>query len=224
MNEFHDWANEVQCTPEQTIELTRLACDVARDAAPKVHRVINNCCPYAEYVQLKQWSGQEAKYRQRTPWQFMKELTDAGVDYTVIGQQMYFPYRDLQDIIIYLERFEEFKKPLHLSEIGASAGPTELTVKTKKLGFPKEPYIWHRPWDEELQADWLEGVYQLAYSKPFIEGAHWFDFLDPYAYIDNGGILRTPKGEKKAGFDRMLKIRQQWKNLSADTSGKKSHG
>jgi endo-1,4-beta-xylanase len=225
MNEFHDWANEVQCTPEQTIELTRLACDVARDTAPDVQRVINNCCPYAEYVQLKQWSGQEAKYRQRTPWQFMRDLTDAGVDFTVIGQQMYFPYRDLQDIVMYLERFEVFKKPLHLSEVGTSAGPTDLTVKTKKKpGLPKDPYIWHRPWDEELQADWIDGVYKLAYSKPFIQGVHWFDFLDPFCYIENGGILRTSQGEKKAGYDRLLKIRSQWKNLSANKAGKNSHG
>ncbi len=221
VNELHDWANEVQLTPDQTVELTRLACDVAKDTAPKVHRVVNNCCPYAEYVQLKQWSGQEAKYRQRTPWQFMKDLTDAGVDYTAIGQQMYFPYRDLQDINLLLERFEVFGKPLHLSEVGASAGPTELTVKTKqKPGLPKEPYIWHRPWDEELQADWLEGVFTLAYSKPFVEGAHWFDFVDPFCYIENGGILRTPKGETKAGYDRLLKLQQQWKNLSANKAGK----
>jgi hypothetical protein len=53
VNEFHDWANEVQCTPEQTVELTKLACEVARDTSPKVQRIINNCCPYAEYVQLK---------------------------------------------------------------------------------------------------------------------------------------------------------------------------
>jgi endo-1,4-beta-xylanase len=213
VNELHDWANECQLNPEQTVELTKLACDVARDTAPKVHRLINNCCPFAEYVQLKEWSGQPAKYRQRTPWQFTKDLIDAGVDFTVIGQQMYFPYRDLQDIIVFLERYETFGKPLQLSEIGAPGGPTERSVKLGTVLFPTEPYIWRRHWDEELQADWLEAVYTLAYSKPYIEAANWFDFVDPYYFIDNGGLLRSSEGEKKAAYDRLARLTEYWKSL-----------
>lgn len=214
MNEFHDWANEVQVTPEQTIELTRLACEVAKDANPKVHRLINNCCPFAEYVQLGQWSGQDAKYPQRTPWEFTKELVDAGVDFTLLGQQMYFPYRDLQDIVLTIERFEIFGKTIQLSEVGAPGGPTDKTIKLGTVGFPKEPYVWHRHWDEELQADWMESVYTLAYSKPYIEAANWFDFVDPYSYIENGGLLRSLEGEKKAAYDRLKKMQERWKNLS----------
>jgi hypothetical protein len=210
VNELHDWANECGLNRDQTVELTRLACDVAKATAPRVHRLVNNCCPYAEYVQLGRWSGQEARYPQRTPWQFTKDLADAGVEFTLLGQQMYFPYRDLQDIVLLIERFEAFRKPLHLSEIGAPGGPTEYSIKLGKSQFPKEPYAWRRPWDEELQADWLEAVYTLALSKPFIEGAHWFDFVDPYAYIENGGLLRSPGGEPKSAYDRLLALRNRW--------------
>jgi hypothetical protein len=213
VNELHDWANECALTREQTIELTRLGCEVARSVAPKVHRIVNNCCPYAEYVQLGEWSGGKARYPQRTPWQFTKDLVDAGVDFTVLAQQMYFPYRDLQDIVIFLERFEEFRKPFQLSEIGAPAGPSEYSIKTGRSTFPKEPHTWRRPWDEELQADWLEAIFTLAYSKPWIEAANWFDFADPYYYIENGGILRSPKGEKKAGYARFSNMVQRWKSL-----------
>ncbi len=213
VNELHDWANECQLTPEQTVELTKFACEVARDTAPNVHRLVNNCCPFAEYVQLKEWSGQPARYRQRTPWQFTRDLVDAGVDFTLIGQQMYFPYRDFQDIVILLERFETFGKPVHLSEVGAPGGPTERSVKLGTVGFPKEPFIWHRPWDEELQADWLEGVYTLAYSKRFIEGAHWFDFVDPYYFIENGGLLRSSEGQTKAAYDRLARLEETWRAL-----------
>jgi endo-1,4-beta-xylanase len=213
VNELHDWANECQLTPGQTVELARLACDVAKATAPGVQRLVNNCCPYAEYVQLGEWSGGPAKYHQRTPWQFTKDLVDAGVDFTILAQQMYFPYRDLQDIIIFLERFEEFGKPFHLSEVGAPGGPTERSVKLGTIGFPKEPYIWHRQWDEELQADWLSGVYRLVYGRKFITGAHWFDFVDPYHFIDSGGLLRSSHGEKKAAFDRFAQLRQSWERL-----------
>ena len=213
VNELHDWANECQLNHEQTIELTRLGCDVAKAEAPRVHRLVNNCCPYAEYVQLKQWSGQEAKYPQRTPIQFTKDLVDAGVDFDLVGQQMYFPYRDLQDIVMLLERYEQFGKPLQISEIGAPGGVTDSTIRLGKSKFPTEPHIWRRPWDEELQADWLEGVFTLAYSKPFIEAANWFDFVDPYSYIENGGLLRSPEGETKASYDRMQRLVDRWKAL-----------
>jgi hypothetical protein len=213
VNELHDWANECQLTPEQTIELTRLGCDVARSVAPRVHRLVNNCCPFAEYVQLGEWSGQKAKYPQRTPWQFVRDLVDAGVDFTLIGQQMYFPYRDLQDIIIFLERYAQFGKPLQLSEVGAPGGPTEHAVRLGTYTWPKEPFAWHRPWDEELQADWLDAIFSLAYSKPWIEAANWFDFVDPFHFIDTGGLLRSPKGETKAAYERLLNMQDQWKNL-----------
>jgi len=213
VNELHDWANECLLSPEQTIELTRLACEVAKSEAPDVHRLINNCCPFAEYVQLGEWSGQKALYPQRTPWQFTRDLIEAGIDFTLIGQQMYFPYRDLQDTILLIERFAAFGKKIQLSEIGCPGGPTEISVKTGTVLLPKEPYVWHRPWDEELQADWLEGIYTLAYSKPYIEAANWFDLVDPYSYIDNGGLLKNEKGERKAAFYRLKKLTENWKKL-----------
>lgn len=215
VNEFHDWANEIEVTPEQAVEITRLACEVARDTAPKVHRLINNCCPYAEYVQLRKWGERDARYRQRTPNQFMRDLVSAGVDFTITGQQLYFPYRDLQDTILLLERLEEFGRPVQLTEVGASSGPNKSSVMNGTLGFPEEPHIWHRPWDEELQADWLEGLYTLAYSKPWIEAVNWYDFVDPYAFIKTGGLLRSPQGEKKAAYERLLTLQSQWKALPA---------
>jgi len=213
VNEFHDWANEIEVMPEQTVEITKLACDVAKATNPKVHRLINNCCPYAEYVQLKKWGELDAKYRQRTPHQFMQDLIEANVDFTITGQQMYFPYRDLQDTILLIERLEQFGRPVQLTEVGVSSGPNRDSVMSDRLGFPTEPYIWHRYWDEELQADWLEGLYTLAYSKPWIEAVNWYDFVDPYSFIKNGGLLRSPQGEKKAAYERLVKLQANWKAL-----------
>ncbi|HRS91568.1 MAG TPA: endo-1,4-beta-xylanase [Candidatus Marinimicrobia bacterium] len=213
VNEAHDWANELRLKPEEIVNVTKLACEVAKATNPKVHRLINNCCPFAEYVQLKKWGELDAIYPQRTPHQFMQDLVDAGVDFTITGQQMYFPYRDLQDTIILIERLEKFGRPVQLTEIGASSGPTKDSINTGQLGMPTEPYVWHRHWDEELQADWLEGIYTLAYSKPWIEAANWYDFVDPYAWIKTGGLLRSPNGERKAAWQRLLKLKEQWKNL-----------
>ncbi len=214
VNEFHDWANECRLTRDQIIEVTRLACDVARDAAPKVKRLINNCAPFAEYVQLGKMTELEAFYPQRTPFQFVKELKEAGVDFDITGIQMYFPYRDLADTCILIEKFESIGKPIQLTEVGASSGPTDDSVKSGKLLISPEPYVWHRPWDEELQADWAEGLYTFAYSRKSIEAANWYDFVDPFHWIPNGGLLRTPKGERKASWDRLARMKERWAKLS----------
>lgn len=215
-NEFHDWAVEVNVTPEQSVELVKLACEVAKDTNPNIHRIINNCCPFAEYVQLARTSGAPARYPQRTPWEFTRDLVDAGVDFTMLGQQMYFPYRDLQDIMVCLERLAAFKKPVQLSEVGAPGGPTNLSAKTGKSGFPQEPFIWRRPWDEELQADWLESICTLAYSRDWIENFSWFDLRDEGSFQSNGGLLRSDEGEKKAAWHRMKNLRDSWKNPRAN--------
>ncbi|HEX2982450.1 MAG TPA: endo-1,4-beta-xylanase, partial [Ignavibacteriales bacterium] len=213
INEAHDWANELQLSPDQITEVAKLACDVSKDTNPKVHRLINNCCPFAEYVQLKKWGKLDAKYPQRTPIKFMQDLAAAGVDFTITGGQMYFPYRDLQDIIINIERFEQFGKPHQLTEVGASSGPTKDSINTGRLEIEREPYIWRRPWDMELQADWLEGIYTLAYSKPWIEAVNWYDFVDPFSWIKNGGLHESARGEKKAAFDRLINLRKQFESL-----------
>jgi endo-1,4-beta-xylanase len=213
VNEFHDWANECRLTPDQIIEVTRLACDVTHDTNPKVKRLINNCAPFAEYVQLRKMTELDATYPQRTPFQFLKQLIEAGVRFDISGIQMYFPYRDLADTFVLIEKFSTLGKTIQLTEVGASSGPSEDSIASGKLTITDEPYPWHRPWDEELQADWMEGMYSLAYSKPYIEAINWYDFVDPFSWISTGGFLRSPKGETRAVYDRLLHLKKQWNNM-----------
>ncbi len=210
VNELHDWANETQLTPDQAVEIARLACDAARDTAPTVGRLINNCCPFAEYVQLRKWGNLDARYPQRTPWEFMRDLVDAGVDFTITGQQMYFPTRDLQDSLLAIERMAAFGRPVQITEVGTSAGPSRRTVLDGSLGLPTEPYAWHRPWDEALQADWLEGIYTLAYSLPFVEAVNWYDYVDGPSWLANGGLVRDAQGARKPAHDRIAQLRRDW--------------
>jgi GH35 family endo-1,4-beta-xylanase len=213
VNELHDWANELQLNHEQITELARLINDVSKSVAPIVKTTINSCCLFAEYVQMNQYSsGNQATYRQRTPWQWTKDLLDAGIDIDIIELQMYYPYRDLQDSILMTERFEVFNKPMHYSEVGVSGGPTETSVKLGTVNLPEEPYLWHRPWDEETQADWLEQIYTLAYSKPYIKACNWFDLTDPHSYMQNGGLFKSEKGEPKAAYHRLKNLKEKWEN------------
>ncbi len=216
VNELHDWANELELNHEQTIELTRLACTVARETNPDVRLLINNCCPFAQYVQMGKWCDREARFPQRTPFQFVKQLIEAGVDFDIAGVQMYFTKQLLADCVEMIERYQGLGKTVHLTEVGCpSAGVTREFADQEIIPWSAQPCEWRRHWDEGLQADWLEAIFSIAFSKPWIEAANWYDLVDPYGYLQQGGLLRSPQGEKKAGFERLLALKNQFQSKTA---------
>lgn len=211
VNELHDWANELELTPEQTVEITKLVCDVTRAENSHIRLLINNCCPFGEYVQTKKWTERPAKYPQRTPYQFLQDVERAGVDYDIIGGQMYFTRYPLADAIQVLERYEDFGKQVQIAEIGSpSRGISQEFHEKEYSDFSNLPYEWHRHWDENLQADWLENIFTFAYSRPQIEAANWYDLVDPFGFLKSGGILKSVKGEPKAAYHRLLELKERW--------------
>lgn len=215
INEAHDPANVFGLRPEQMVEIARFICDVARDTNPSVHRLINNCCLQADYIQITDWSKVDRSMPLITPRQFIKMCHEAGVDFTITGQQLYFPYtnRDLADTIRMTERLQTYGRPVQITEIGATSGPTPETVADGTLPLPDRPYAWHRHWDPDLQADWLEQIYGILYSKPWIEAVNWYDFADHHAFIEEGGLLHGPEGRPKPAYDRLVAMQERWQKL-----------
>jgi hypothetical protein len=211
VNELHDWANELELSPEQLVILTKHACEVARSVNSKIKLLINNCRPFGDYVQMGKWHDKPAKFKQRTPHQFIKDLISAGVDFDIIGIQVYYAYYSAADAIRNIERFKEFNKSVQLSEVGCPSAGIKLEFADPPVeDFTRLPYDWHRHWDEELQGDWLEYTFTYAYSQDFIEGANWYDFVDPFSFLVKGGILRSTNGEEKSAVNRLLKLKEKW--------------
>ncbi len=206
VNEYHDWGNIHNHTPDQITEIVRLACDKTKETNPKVVRILNNCCPFAEYVARGRMARMDATRPLRSPRQFLKDMIDAKVEFDVLGIQIYFPQRDLSDIVRLLERMAVFGKPIYITEIGASSNLDQVSAG----GSIKEPYAWHRHWDEALQADWLEQVYTLYYSKPYIKTINWYDFSDFRPYLANGGLVREDCSTKLS-FQRLKNLLASWK-------------
>ena len=210
VNEYHDYANIFDHTPEQITEIVRLACDRTKSENPKVVRILNNCAPWGEYVARGTMARKRATRPLRTVRRYLSDLRDAGVQYDVLGIQIYFPQRDLSDIARLLERLRTFGKPLFITEIGASSNLRAPNPSGAIRAAADEPFAWHREWDEELQADWLEQVYSIYYSRPYVSAFNWYDFSDFRPYIVNGGLVRedcTPK----ASFRRLGKLLETWR-------------
>ncbi len=172
VNEYHDWANIHNHTPEQITEIVRLACDTTKEVNPKRRADSEQLLSLGENTShAAGWPGWRRRGRLRTVRKYLQDLVEAGVEFDVVGIQIYFPQRDLSDIARLVERLSVFGKPIYITEIGASSNlvaPRILPARRTRDG--DEPYAWHRHWDEELQADWLEQVYTLWYSKPSNQG------------------------------------------------------
>jgi endo-1,4-beta-xylanase len=213
INEYHDWANVHNHTPEQISEIVRLACETTKQVNPKVVRILNNCHPWEDYVARGRMGRQmEANRPLRTVRKYLHDCINAGAEFDVVGIQIYFPQRDLSDIARLIERLSVFGKPIYITEIGASSNLIAPNPSGAVNQTGDEPYAWHRPWDEELQADWLEQVYTLWYSKPNIKAINWYDFSDFRPFIVNGGLVREDCSPKRSFF-RAKELLASWNRL-----------
>jgi endo-1,4-beta-xylanase len=203
INEAHDKSNLPHLNHGQILELTREACRSARQGAPDVKRLINNCCLWAEYAKTRNKDGS----RRWSPWRYLDDCVKSNVEFERIGLQLYYPSQDLFEIERMLDRFKSFGRPLHISEISCNSAPglDAASMRPKEL-VPG----WHGPWTETMQADWLEAIYTLCYSKPEFEAVGWWDVADyPGHFWPNGGLLRQDFSPKES-YTRLLTLKRSW--------------
>jgi hypothetical protein len=203
INEAHDKTNLFRFNHEQLLELTREGCAAARRGAPHVIRQINNCCLWGEYAKNRNPDGS----RKWTPWRYLDDCVKSNAEFECIGLQLYYPAYDLFEIERMLDRFTVFGKRLHISEISCNSAPgldpESMLAKDDVAG-------WHGPWTESMQADWLEGMYTICYSKPEFEAINWWDVDQaPGHFWPYGGLLRKDYTPKEAYF-RLLTLKKNW--------------
>lgn len=203
INEAHDKANLFRLNHAQLLELTREACRAAREGSPTVKRLINHCCLWAEYAKRANDDGT----RRWSPFRYLSDCVDAGVEFEVVGLQLYYPQHDLFEIERMLDRFKAFKRPMHITELACnSASGLDAASMRPNSVVPG----WHGAWSEATQADWAEGIYTLCYSKPEFEAVGWWDLADYGGHFwPFGGLLRgdfTPK----ESYRRLLQLQQRW--------------
>jgi GH35 family endo-1,4-beta-xylanase len=207
INEAHDWANDVDYSQEQLTEMTRLAADVTLEADPDAVRVVNSCWTWSEYVATGRNYSRTIGRPARSVLQYIKDLIEAGVGFEAIGLQMYYPTRDLFEIDRQLERFSQFGKAVHITELGVSS--SVRPVKYDPIVDVHIKRYWHgRRWNEADQADWIEGYYTLCYSKPPVEAVTWWDFCDP-SFIPHGGFV-DENLRPKEGYHRLKGLIESW--------------
>jgi hypothetical protein len=143
-------------TYEQMIEMTRTACLAAKAADAKGRRIIEVHFPWGEYYAREKMT--------MPPLIYADVVIQSGISFDAFGLVLEFGkdkpgmhIRDLMQISSRLDCFAVFSKPLHItvSVPGAAADCDRAGA-------------WRKPWDESVQADWIEQFYKITLGRPFV--------------------------------------------------------
>lgn len=199
---------------EQIIELTRLLVSQVKTLLPGARTLVTITQPFGEY-HARGRGGAPAGV---PPMLYAEMLANAGIAFEAFGLEIEMGVpatghftRDLFQLSCALDRFATLGRPVFLTAIGApgraSADPQDLSGGRM---VPDLAGRWHRPWDPQLQAEWMEAVYQVALSKPFVEAIAWNNLSDLHPSLPGGGLLDNVLQPKPA-FTKLQQIREKFR-------------
>ncbi len=194
-------SNGLRLSSAEILDMTRVASKAARDGDPKVRRIINSAHLWGDFAAKLDKQGRP----RLSPYAYLRECIKQRIPFEIVGLQLYYPEYDLFEIDRMLERYAKLGKPIHITEMGCSSAPGLDPNGQRKAASAG----WHGPWTEDMQADWVESVYTLFYSKPYIEAASWWDLADAVSFWPYGGLCRGDLSPKPA-YTRLQNLLKSW--------------
>jgi hypothetical protein len=197
---------------EQIIELTRLLVSQVKTLLPNARTLITVSHPFGEY---------HARNRSGVPPILYAEMVaQSGINFEAFALEveMGLPkpgmfMRDLFQLSSLLDRFSTLGRPVFLTAIGcAGQSMPDVGDGAEARLDPSAAGRWRRPWDPQLQADWMEAVYSMALSKPFVESVSWANLADLRQTLPGGGLLDDMLRPKPV-FQRLQQMREKYKQF-----------
>jgi len=181
---------------EQLIELTRVAANVARQAAPRCLSIIDIVAPWGEYYAKNQ--------RTIPPMLYAEMALQSGISFDALGLRFCFQpgpegmyTRDMFQISALLDRFGAFGKPLHI---------TAVQVPSNNVSGAG---AWRGKWSPDTQARWLKEFYTIALSKPFVDTVCWRTPADKTKTKSPGLGLFNADLSPKPAFNELMALRRE---------------
>jgi hypothetical protein len=198
---------------EQCIEFTRLLVAQVKNVMPGARTLVTVTHPFGEHRQQMTTGA--------PPLLYAEMVAQSGISFEGFGVEleagvpvpgMYT--RDLFQYSCLLDRFSGFGKPLFLTGVGVPSRPNaDPSDRSEGKLDPSLAGRWRRPWDPQLQADWIDGMYRIAFSKPFVESVSWANIADRNHTLPGGGLLDDML-QPKASFIKLQEMRERFHSWS----------
>jgi GH35 family endo-1,4-beta-xylanase len=176
-------ANALNLTQEQKLDIMKVFETAVRGANPQA-KILNGstALPY-EFTDSVPFP---ALLNSGVPADIIGlELCYAGVNaegYSAVGL-------DMAAVSDLLDFYSTFGKPIYIKELSAPSAQVSGSSWLRK------------PWDMETQAEYLEKLYTIAFSKPSVQAITWsWGISDQDAFIMSGGLLDASSNPKPAYF------------------------
>jgi hypothetical protein len=192
---------------EQLMDLTRMSVMLTKKVHPQARTLIEITHPFGEYYSTNQ--------RSIPPLMYAEMIVQAGIPFEAFGVRVLMgqgdgaqSVRDLMQVSALLDRFNGLGKPVHVTAVGVPSEPAPANA-TGPDGKPLPTAgYWRKPWSTLVQERWLEALYKVALSKPFVEAVAWHDLADHEdSDLPSGGLLKS-NGQPKSAFRRMASLRK----------------
>jgi len=192
------WTNVLNLTWNQKLETYRVFAKAITDANPDANVLYTSCALPYEFNVSKLEGPEEVAGGISFP-EFLGLVLEQGIHVDIIGLEFYYsgantdgyapPGLDLVSISDLLDQYSDFGKSIFIREL--SAPSTQL---------PNSSW-WHRPWDEETQAEYVGRFYTIAFSKPLVQAIGWsYGVSDENSFIITGGLLDADLNPKLSYF------------------------
>ena len=201
-------------TFEQLMDLTRMCTMLVKKIQPNAKIMIELRHLFGEYYANNP--------RSIPPLMYADMVVQSAIGFDAfglrlsMGQAVEGQYtRDLMQISAMLDQFSHTGKPLYLTVSTPSNPVTAMMIAKPDSDEPADASsgFWRRPWSEPVQSRWLEAMFQIAISKPFVEAIAWQDLIDyPNIDLPMSGLL-DEEIRLKQSFRRLVGFRQGLRDI-----------
>jgi endo-1,4-beta-xylanase len=214
---------------DEMLEVVRTTIREIHQRAPASKIIINLALPMGEDLSLKYYplvaylSDGRIDGSASDPYSFALELARAGISYDIVGIQVYngawvgvrggvqVPAIDLFRFATLLERYAGLGKPIQITEIAAPSAARGTALES----------FWHAPANPQTQAEYLAGVFTIAYGNPHVSGINWWDLYDEQAFVESGGLFDR-EFRPKPSYLQLRRLLADWRyegDLMTDEGG-----
>ena len=192
---------------EHMIELTRMAATVTKQTSARAQVIVNLTQPWGEYFATNQ--------RTVPPLLYAEMVAQSGIPFDAFGLEFLYGVgsdgyhlRDILQISALMDRLANLGKPLHITGVCVPSASGEDGASNGGR--------WHRSWDEESQAEWLQIFCEVALSKPFVESVCMHCAADGRDdAVPASGFLR-PDLQPKAAFNGLVDLHARLRAAPSD--------